>query len=314
MNLKFIAADSFSSFSTFSEIPVEAFVVSRFTGGGFYFTGALRSIELEETGEVISLPKDRPGNEISHEDYLAMIGKALDGIESGLLEKVVLSRTKTVQLDAGFSALSLFRKLNTRYPSAFVYLLKIGEEVWAGATPETLVRRKGLHVQTLSLAGTLRKESGNFTSKEIHEQQLVTDFILVQLEPHTVNIQVKGPVELNAGPIRHLATHMEANLKSENDFSLLMDALPPTPAVSGLPRPAAMQFISENEGYNRQLYAGYLGYHTEKQSLFFVNLRCVQLFESEAVLYAGGGIVKSSDPEREWQETEEKMRVVGDLL
>jgi isochorismate synthase len=46
----------------------------------------------------------------------------------------------------------------------------------------------------------------------------------------------------------------------------------------------------------------------------FVNLRCLQVRPTEAILYAGTGLTVDSNPAREWQETEMKLQTVGSIL
>ncbi|MEG1200407.1 MAG: chorismate-binding protein, partial [Algoriella sp.] len=73
-------------------------------------------------------------------------------------------------------------------------------------------------------------------------------------------------------------------------------------------------FILTNEGYNRTFYAGFMGYETENESEFFVNLRCAKIYQNKVKLYVGGGIMPDSIPENEWKETELKSKTIGELL
>ncbi|RYD83434.1 MAG: hypothetical protein EOP53_00895 [Sphingobacteriales bacterium] len=82
-----------------------------------------------------------------------------------------------------------------------------------------------------------------------------------------------------------------------------------------MPLKEAKNFIAENENYDRGLYTGFLGPVDEQDNMqLYVNLRCMQFTQNEAVLYAGAGIVKGSDPEKEWQETQQKMRTLLDVM
>lgn len=72
-----------------------------------------------------------------------------------------------------------------------------------------------------------------------------------------------------------------------------------------------MTFLKENEGYDREFYAGYLGpVNINNNICLFVNLRCMQLTGSEAILYAGAGVTADSVPENEWDETEIKLNTL----
>jgi isochorismate synthase len=116
----------------------------------------------------------------------------------------------------------------------------------------------------------------------------------------------------------------------------LILALHPTPAVCGLPKAPAKKFILENENYNREFYTGFLGELNLKKTLqrsgnrknrenqaytsitktsaLFVNLRCMKLEVSKAVLFVGGGITKDSDPVAEWEETSNKAQTMKRVL
>ncbi|MGV3639265.1 MAG: chorismate-binding protein, partial [Adhaeribacter sp.] len=60
--------------------------------------------------------------------------------------------------------------------------------------------------------------------------------------------------------------------------------------------------------YDRAYYSGFLGpVQVDGESHIYVNLRCMQLFEQAALLYAGAGITAESEPEKEWLETDMKM-------
>jgi len=112
--------------------------------------------------------------------------------------------------------------------------------------------------------------------------------------------------------------------------------LHPTPAVCGLPKDAAKQFILKNENYNREFYTGFLGEINIKTSIsrnsnsrnvennayaavktvsnLYVNLRCMQISNQEAIIYVGGGITKDSNVEAEWEETVQKALVIKKVL
>jgi isochorismate synthase len=82
-----------------------------------------------------------------------------------------------------------------------------------------------------------------------------------------------------------------------------------------LPKQPALEFLAQHEGYQRGYYTGYLGpVNVDGTTHLFVNLRTAQIIGANAYLYVGGGLVSSSDPELEWQETVEKTKTVGSVL
>jgi isochorismate synthase len=121
-----------------------------------------------------------------------------------------------------------------------------------------------------------------------------------------------------AGNVMHLKTDYEVDMKEVNFpqlGSVMLKLLHPTSAVCGMPLEAAMNFLETNEGYDREFYSGFLGpVNYQSESSIFVNLRCMQLLEDKVRLYAGAGVTADSIPEKEWEETEMKMRGMLSLI
>ena len=104
-------------------------------------------------------------------------------------------------------------------------------------------------------------------------------------------------------------------LKNTDHIGDLLQELHPTPAVCGLPKEEAFRFIPDNEGYDRSYYSGFTGWlDTEGHTDIYVNLRCMEIKPGEAILYAGGGILASSEVESEWMETGDKMNTMRSIL
>ena len=260
-------------------------------------------------------------NPSSQAYYINLVQEVIDEIKSGAIQKAVPARSKNIRLSRDFLSLELYRKLLSAYPNAFVYMMSTPlNGTWAGCSPELLLHLKDNEINTLSLAGTKKVDevknntkSVLFSAKEIEEQAIVTRYIQRKIEKYCDKIRISGPEKLSAGNIDHLATHFKGSLKSGYHgkyFQLLKD-LHPTPAVCGMPMEQSRDFLLKHENFDRSLYSGFLGPAEEKEAHIYVNLRCMQLFEKEAILYAGAGVVQGSVPEKEWLETEEKMNTLG---
>jgi isochorismate synthase len=279
--------------------------------------------------------------EYDKEHHINLIGKGIDVIHKEALLKVVLSRKETIELSAEINPLQVFKSLLNTYNSAFVYCWyhpNVG--LWLGATPETLLEVEQNRFSTMALAGTqdyLGTLSVVWDDKEKQEQQLVTDYVLDNLKPHLDNLELSEVKTIKAGQVLHLRTDISGLLKeSSKNLQKLIFTMHPTPAICGLPKVDAMQFILDNEHYNREFYTGFLGelnketkikscsgrlnienkaYGFNKRSThLFVNLRCMQLQDSKAILYVGGGITKDSNPEDEWHETAKKAETIKSVL
>jgi isochorismate synthase len=254
--------------------------------------------------------------EDSRDRHEKLVVTAIDSIKKGDFKKVVLSRKQKIKGD--FQSVAILKNLLQKYPSAncyFWYHPEIGQ--WCGATPEVLLTFSGKILHTMSLAGTMKmplKGVINWGEKEREEQQIVTDSIVNDLIKVGVESLHQGAQEtVAAGELLHLQTLINAEI-SINRVDDYLKALHPTPAVCGLPKQKALQFIIDNEGYDRSFYTGYLGILEPKKQEYYVNLRCMQVLNDGVVLYAGGGITAKSNPVAEFEETENKMNTMKKLL
>ena len=251
----------------------------------------------------------------SRDEHREAVKNALGLIESGELEKVVVSRVKSIEGQC--SPEDTFKTKCQTHSDAFVYLLdhpRIG--VWCGATPELLVAASDNRVETVSLAGTRTKDSITampWTSKEHDEQELVTDYIKNILENHgATDLRIEPMEDLVYGNLVHLETRFRCSMTG-NIVELAND-LHPTPAVGGRPLKKAFEFIMHNEGFNREYFTGYLGVESASGSAYYVNLRCAKWQNGGVQLFAGGGIVEGSDIDSEWEETEDKIRAIQSTI
>ncbi len=251
--------------------------------------------------------------------HLAIINKAIASIRAGELNKVVLSRRITTTTNKDF--LTIFLNALHQYKNAFCYLWfhpKIG--MWLGASPERLLNMEGKVLKTTSLAGTLpviNDEPPNWTPKELYEQQVVTDYVLDALKNDLKDVETSETSSIKAGHLWHLKTRITALLKSNTQLKDIILKIHPTPAVCGIPKNTAQDFIVENEAYNREFYTGFMGelnLGAKKGTSLFVNLRCLKIENQKAMIYVGGGITADSDAEKEWEETQNKSRTMLSLL
>ncbi|MDQ2771398.1 MAG: chorismate-binding protein, partial [Bacteroidota bacterium] len=263
-------------------------------------------------------------------EYFGLVRTGVAAIADKALVKVVSSRAERRPLPPGFDPLVAFAGLSTQYPRAFVSLVSVpGVGTWLGASPEVLaeVTADG-QFHTIALAGTqpltpgLLPQEAIWRQKEIEEQALVARYIVNCFKQLRLReYHETGPRTVAAGQLLHLRTDFEVDLQNvPNAASLgtdMLRLLHPTSAVGGMPKVPALAFLQQHEGYDRAYYSGFLGpVNVEAPGIarLFVNLRCLQLRPTEAILYAGTGLTIDSDPAREWQETEMKMQTVGAVL
>lgn len=235
-------------------------------------------------------------------------------------EKLVLSHPSDFSVTSDIPYLSILNKAMEAYPGSFVYLCHTSQTgTWMGATPELLLKGDAGAWETVALAGTQeRKEDRDdyaWDNKNTLEQQLVSEYIKELLESYEIDYKEQVPLTTEAGQLAHLRTSFSFKLKDSLRIISLIEKLHPTPAICGLPKENAFRFILENEGYDRSYYSGFIGYlDLEKETNLYVNLRCMQVEANRLRLYAGGGLLDSSNLESEWKETEAKLQTMLSLL
>lgn len=248
--------------------------------------------------------KDFP-EETEYDSYETTIKEVVKKIRTGYIDKLVFSISE-VEAHSIDDFEELLKKLRFHYPNAFVYYFYSSwTGLWIGASPELLLHSDGEKMETVALAGTLKNASKweNWGAKEIAEHRFVERFIETQLSP---GIYVKkGPLPVKAGPVYHLSSHYRWSIDQFNGSPF---DIHPGPALSGYPVNESIQLIKQMERRPRKYYSGFLGpVNGSNVFQFFINLRCMEVYQNKSVLYAGGGITEDSDPAKEWAELQYKF-------
>ena len=259
---------------------------------------------------------------------------------NGEFQKIVLSRCVQEARREEQSPLTLFQKACDLYPRMFISLVYTPQSgMWLMATPEILLEGSGNDWHTIALAGTMKLEGESlsfdspplqgetrmtditWTTKNIQEQRYVATYLMECLEHFSSQITEEGPYTARAANLVHLRSDFNFVMEDTQRIGELIRSLHPTPAVCGLPKQQAFDFIRRNESQSRQYYSGFSGplnlssdSHEDAQTHLFVSLRCMQILADSYVLYAGGGLLKDSVEEQEWEETEAKLETMRKLI
>ena len=264
----------------------------------------------------------------STEAYRDAVREATARIGRGDLRKVVLARTVEVEAGRGFDPRLLAHRLRAVDPDAYTFAMPTEHGVIVGASPELLVSRRGREVRSNPLAGSAPR-SGDAdedranaqalvaSSKDREEHAIVVDAVAETLGPFCAELTWDPEPVLRETPnVWHLSTRFRGVLRDPGVSALdLATALHPTPAVAGDPTGIALDTIAELEPFDRDRYAGPVGWvDANGDGEWAIALRCAELRGDRAVLYAGAGIVAGSDPAKELDETERKFRAFLDAL
>lgn len=265
------------------------------------------------------------------EKYLIDFANFHAQLESGEFRKIVLSRCSKMESAEALQPEDLFMRACQLYPRMFVALVSTPQTgTWLMATPEILLDGDGTTWHTMALAGTMKLTGeqlcfddpiGNpvgmpsWSDKNIQEQRYVASYITECLEQFTDDFGEEGPRTARAADLVHLRSDFTFRFQDTRHIGDVLQVLHPTPAVCGIPKNKARDFILHNELTPRSYYSGFAGpFFPDSHTHLYVSLRCMQIKGREYDLYAGGGLLRESTADSEWEETEAKLATMRNVL
>lgn len=256
----------------------------------------------------------------SPQGWQRLLRSALDRIDSQDFQKVVLARRLRISGGRAFDIPRLLATLAESYPSCQILSMRHGARTFVAATPERLLSLRGNRVEIDALAGTSSRaaEAGRDgalaqalrgSAKNLHEHRLVIEAIRDALGPVAARIDIPAePDIMRLANVHHLWTRISARFDAPMDVFTLAELLHPTPATNGEPRREANAWLSHCDPFDRGWYTGAAGLvDPDLSGELWVLLRCADIHDQTADLFAGAGIVEGSDPALEWRETEHKL-------
>src|SRR5687768_2016079 len=290
--------------------------------------GRLKEL-LAKLREPVAIPADTPGRSepavsgFGEAAYHRAVERAKRYIFDGDIMQVVPSQRMSKPFRA--SPLALYRALRTINPSPYMYYFDFGGFHVVGASPEILARLEGDTVTVRPIAGTRRRGATPAEDAAL-EQELLADakeraehLMLVDLgrndagrvaQTGTVKVTEQMVVE-RYSHVMHIVSNVEGKLKPGLRAIDVLRATFPAGTVSGAPKVRAMEIIDELEPVKRGVYAGavgYLGFHGNMDVA--IALRTAVIKDGTLYVQAGGGVVADSQPDAEWQETQNKAKAL----
>ncbi|AKK25728.1 salicylate synthase [Mycobacterium sp. EPa45] len=282
---------------------------------------ALRPASLGTRAGIVDVTADPSG-------YRDRVATAVTEIRHGRYQKVILSRTVDVPFSLDFPATySLGRKHNTPARS---FLLRHGGIRALGFSPELVaaVHSDG-GVVTEPLAGTrafgrgaihdrAARDDLQSDAKEIVEHALSVrtsqQEIAEVAEPGSVAVTDFMTVR-ERGSVQHLGSTVGGTLLPNTDRMDALAALFPAVTASGIPKAPGVEAILRLDEMPRGLYSGAVATFTPDGGMdAALALRAVYEADARTWLRAGAGIIAASSPDREFEETCEKMACLAPYL
>ena len=296
-------------------------------------TAELRKRLADLDFSYLAAPADAvPFRIVSDEDadrlsYMAGVEKIREHIIAGDLLQAVLSRR--LMAESALEPLEGYRRLRSASPSPYLFYIDFGTYVLLGASPESLVRLRDGVASIRPIAGT-RRRGKDADEDVLLEKELAADpkeraehLMLVDLARNDLGrvcapgsvVVTKSMEPERFSHVIHLVSEVEGKpAAGKSPYDLLRAAFP-AGTVSGAPKIRAMEIVSELERFDRSFYAGAVGYLDAHGGFdTCIAIRSALVKDGKWNLQAGAGIVYASKPEREWEETNEKLAALRAAL
>jgi isochorismate synthase EntC len=154
------------------------------------------------------------------------------------------------------------------------------------------------------------------SAKDQEEHRLVVEDMRTRLSGLVDDLVIPSrPALKKMATVQHLSTEISGSVPDATSVLDVVGAVHPTPAVGGVPRQAAVDYITDREPIDRGWYTGGVGWMTPTgDGAVAIALRCGLIERDTTTLFAGAGIVADSDPAAELVETRLKLRPLLDLV
>ncbi len=262
--------------------------------------------------------------ETDGEAWREVVDRVLERLGEGSMEKVVLARVQRVSTQGVLDPVEVLMNLRRENPSSHVFLFEPRPgSVLLGAAPETVATVSEGTFRATAVAGSAPGGSSPEERKALarrllesrkdrREHEVCVRDMARRLAPLAHEVQVPEEPRVRVfSTIQHLETEIQAPLREGEGVLSALEALHPTPAVCGYPRDQAQAFLEAEEPFQRGWYAGPVGWFDGAgNGVFAPALRSAVGSGREWRLFAGAGIVRGSDPAREWEETRMKFQPV----
>lgn len=255
------------------------------------------------------------------------VTQVLNDLGNHRIQKVVLARKSKLQTSTPASPVEILKRLKGNNTNTYDFCFQMdNESAFVGCTPECLFKTQNKNIYSEALAGTRLKGTDVAEQKKYHKQlleskkeQLEHDYVFQDvnesLNKVCSEVEMAGEREVvSLSYLQHFRTGFKGQLKDAVTISDIIKALHPTAAVNGYPSAAAKNEICKYEQFSRGWFAGPIGWVGKDSAHFAVAIRSAFIQGKEISLFAGAGIVESSEPACEWQETENKIKQFLDVI
>jgi len=192
-------------------------------------------------------------------------------------------------------------------------------------SPELFLKIKDQKISTFPIKGT-RPSSNDRTQDSLYkldlknslkdkaEHLMIVDLLRNDLGKicQTGSVQVNDLYKIETfKTVHHMVSKVYGKLKDNISEIEIIKALFPGGSITGAPKESAMKIINLLESNKRNIYTGSAGYICKNGDMYFnICIRTLLKYLGVFEYGIGGGIVWDSDPKDEWEEANQKSKIL----
>ncbi|MGV0005137.1 MAG: aminodeoxychorismate synthase component I [Candidatus Porifericomitaceae bacterium WSBS_2022_MAG_OTU9] len=259
---------------------------------------------------------------MQREDYAASFAKAQEHILAGDCYQINLTQRFT--LDYQGDSWELYRYLRTINAAPMSAFMRLPGQTVLSCSPERFIKSVAGSVESTPIKGTRPRaapgyedlaQAGDLVSseKDRAENLMIVDLLRNDLARSCIpgSISVPRLFQLESyATVHHLVSSIKGRLRHDkNSFDLLRGSFPGG-SITGAPKKRAMELIEQLEYNRRHIYCGSIFYMDNSGDMDSnIAIRTMVHEAGRLHYWAGGGIVRDSVEEKEYQEMFDKAVV-----
>lgn len=289
------------------------------------YTKLLNDIEVKESNKFVV--KNEIEDKLNFEGYRKKFNAVIDFLKEGDCYQINLSKQYKVQVEG--DSWQFYKKFRNSNKSRYMAFLDFSDFEIISGSPERFIQVKNNEVNTRPIKGTTgrhkdlvvdqkKAQALRESIKDQSENLMIVDLLRNDLSQNcdVGSIKVSELFELESYPnVHHLVSTIKGNLKKQSNMIQLFSDSFPGGSITGAPKIRAMEIIRELEEHHRELYCGSVVYFSFNRSMDS-NIAIRSLFRKDDHLYfySGGALTISSNDKDEFQEIEDKVRIIKNTI
>lgn len=278
---------------------------------------------LEETKNNFII--SRFSAELNADSYHKKLDRILDYIHAGDCYQINLAQR--FHADYQGNPARAFLALRQALPSPFSGFIPLADGAVISLSPERFIALQNGQAETRPIKGTAprrndpeadRAEAQALaqSAKNRAENLMIVDLLRNDLSKCCHNVRTPKLFELQSfANVHHLVSTVTGELNPDADALTLLGGSFPGGSITGAPKVRAMEIIEELEPVRRSVYCGSLGYLSADGNMdTSIAIRTLVCNQGRIYCWGGGGIVADSEPESEYEESWNKVRVLMETL